>query len=104
MLCLACVLAAGCSMSRWIPFGSDEGRVVVPENAQRYQCGGNRSFYLRQLGDKAVWLILADREIRLDRRDGARAYGNGISTLVFDGDTAEFNDGPGGTYADCKPA
>lgn len=103
-LCAAVLVTAGCSTPSWMPFRSEEGRVVVPENAVQYQCEGNRRFYLRTLGEGAVWLILPDREVRLDRRGGGRTFGNGVSTLTLEGDGAEFNDGPGGAYSGCKPA
>ena len=59
------------------------------------------------LGGEA-WVILPDREIRLDKVEGAagRRFTNGRSTLDLAGaDTAEttLRDGTAVVFADCKP-
>ena len=71
---LACIplLLAGCGemkVNLW-PFGSDtvQERSRTPANATEYQCAAGKRFYVRTLeGGTAVWLILPEREVRLER-------------------------------------
>lgn len=108
-LLLALLVAlAGCSGARLWPFGSEEGRPSAPENAVEYRCDGNRGFHLRMLAGGGAWVILPEREFRLDRVAGAtgRRYSNGIAVLDFGADAsaaATLNDGPAIAYAGCKP-
>ena len=103
------MLLAGCgSLSVW-PFGAEEGRAVVPANATHYVCDANRGFYLRFLASGEAWVILPEREFRLDRVAAApgRRYSNGAATLDLGADAAaeaSLNDGPVIAYSGCKPA
>ena len=106
-LCLT-LLASGCGglnpASLW-PFGSGpQGRDPgPPPNATAYRCDGNRSFYLRMLEGGAAWVILPEREFRLDKSAGAPArFGNGVAVLEVNGDMATLNDGPGQAYTGCR--
>lgn len=88
------------------PFGADgpRERSREPVNATDYQCAANKRFYLRTLdGGEAVWLILPEREVRLERIGGTR-YGKGNLVLDLAADKASLTDGANTTYADCKPA
>ena len=76
------ILVGGCSgfnpSSLW-PFGSEgsQGREPgPPPNATAYQCEGNRSFYLRMLPGGAAWVILPEREFRLDKATGGEGKGD----------------------------
>ena len=99
-------LLSGCgSISIW-PFGGDiVGKPRVVPNATQYLCGGGKGFHLRMLADGAAWVIYPDREVRLDKASagGATRYGNGIATLEINGADASLTDGPGISYAGCKP-
>jgi hypothetical protein len=111
---LACIplLLAGCgdmSVKKLWPFGGDtaQERSRTPANATEYQCAGGKRFYLRTLdGGASVWLILPDRELRLDRigGDSASLYSNGIAALQLNGNEATLKDGPAVTFAGCKMA
>ena len=109
-LVVSALLLAGCGGMRVWPFGGD-GSVDPsrgPELATRYRCAGGKSFYLRFLAGGEAWVILPDREIRLDKVDGAagRRFSNGRSTLDMAGaDTTEttLRDGSAAVFADCKP-
>ena len=109
-LAVSALLLAGCGGMRVWPFRGD-GSVDQsrgPENATRYRCAGGKSFYLRFLAGGEAWVILPDREIRLDKVDGAagRRFSNGRSTLDMAGaDTTEttLRDGSAAVFADCKP-
>jgi hypothetical protein len=71
---LACVvLLAGCgevNVRKYLPFGGDpiQERSRTPANATEYQCAAGKRIYVRTLeGGAAVWLILPERELRLER-------------------------------------
>lgn len=109
---LACLpLLAGCgeiNVRKYLPFGSDTTTVErprTPANSVEYQCAGNKRFFLRTLeGGNAVWLILSEREVRLDRLgtgEGTR-YSNGIAVLELGGGEATLNDGAALAYTGCK--
>jgi membrane-bound inhibitor of C-type lysozyme len=101
------MLLAGCSSINLWPFGDTKTpeRPRGPVNATEYRCEGGKSFYVRQLdGGAATWVILPDRQIRLDKQASSAGmrYSNGIATLQIDGDTATLNDGPAVSFANCK--
>jgi membrane-bound inhibitor of C-type lysozyme len=107
---LACVaLLGGCGdmkVKLW-PFGGDtvRERSRTPADAAEYQCAGGKRFFVRALdGGAAVWVILLEREIRLDRLGSANEtrYGNGIAVLEINGSEATLKDGPAVSYAGCK--
>ena len=106
-LIVGALLIASCGVQKMLPFGRDEGRVPVPENATQYRCNDGKSFYLRMLADGDAWFILSQREFRLAKAaDGAgRRFSNGRATLDLsagqDG-SATFNDGPEVAYVGCK--
>lgn len=104
------LFAAGCSsvnVSSILPFG--EGRTVersrVPANSVTYQCAGGKRFYLRYLDNgAAAWVILPEREFRLDKvsGDSGMRFGNGKAELRISGEEATLSDGPTATYTACK--
>ena len=105
----AVALLSGCGEMKvkvW-PFGGDTGiqeRSRAPANATEYQCAGGKRIYLRRLdGGDAVWLILPERELRLDRigTDGTR-YGKGAMVLQLAENTATLNDGATSPVTGCK--
>lgn len=87
---------AGCGGVKLWPFGGDapQERARVPANAVGYQCPGGQRFHVRWLdGNSAAWLILPEREVRLDRLGSTPArYGNGITTLEIDDAGATLSD------------
>ncbi len=109
---LACgaLLLAGCGSIKtpnlW-PFGGDKAtpeRSRTPANATEYQCAAGKRFYLRTLDDgAAMWLILAERELRLDRIGSSQRYSKGNTVLEL-GDETKVTDGAAGSYSGCKPA
>lgn len=110
MLLVAATLLAGCGemkMKVW-PFGdgSPRERSRDPVNATEYQCAAGKRFYLRMIdGGAAAWLILPEREVRLERIGaGGTRYGKGNLVLDLAAEKATLNDGANTTYADCKPA
>ena len=79
-------------------------RSRVPANSITYQCQGGKRFYLRYLDSgAAAWVILPEREFRLDRvaGDGGTRYGNGKAVLTVNGEEVALSDGPTVSYAAC---
>jgi membrane-bound inhibitor of C-type lysozyme len=112
---LACVgiigfslLLAGCgSISIW-PFGESQTASISrgPVNATEYRCAGGKTFYVRYLdAGKSAWVILPDRQVRLDKATatGDGRYTNGIAVLTVTTEGAELTDGPA-SYTACKTA
>ena len=106
-LALSFILSACGGVNVW-PFGGEKNqeRSRTPANATAYQCAGGKHFYLRYLDNGgAAWIILPEREFRLDKlaATGTR-YGNGVATLDVNGNEATLADGPAISYAGCKAA
>jgi hypothetical protein len=108
-LLLACAawLPAGCgSFSLW-PFGGGQApeRARVPANATEYQCAGGKRFHLRMIDNGAsAWVILPDREFRLDKLEGTSRFGNGATTLDLAGAEASLSEGANAIYSACRTA
>lgn len=109
-LLLTMALLAGCGDMKvkvW-PFG-DSGpreRSRDPANATEYQCTAGKRFYLRLIdGGAAAWLILPEREVRLERigESGTR-YGKGALLLELGADNVSLVDGATITHVNCKAA
>jgi hypothetical protein len=103
------LLLAGCgdmSIKKLNPFGGDpvQERSRVPANATEYQCAGGKRIYVRTLdGGEAVWLILAERELRLERIGTSQRYSKGNTVLSLSGNEAGFADGTATPpYSGCK--
>ena len=103
------ILLGGCGemkMKVW-PFGNDtiQERSRAPSNATEYQCAAGKRIYVRNLeGGAAVWLILPERELRLERlgADNSTRYGKGNITLDLSGNAAAIKDGNTIPFLDCK--
>lgn len=87
----------GCGGVDLWPFGtSEQERSRVPANAMAYKCDGERALYVRYLDNgEAAWVILPEREFRLDRVASASGvrYTNGAAVLDTQGAEARFADG-----------
>ena len=107
---LLSLLLAGCesmSMPSMPTFFGEKNleRSRVPVNSTAYQCAGGKSLYVRYLeSGAAAWVILPEREFRLDRvaGEGATRYGSGKAVLAVNGDEVTLSDGPTVNYAACK--
>lgn len=87
-------------------FGVKElDRSRPPSNATQYSCDGGKSFYLR-LQDESAWVILPEREFRLDKAAGSPGghYANRAASLDLDQGGATLVDAPDISYTGCKPA
>lgn len=104
-------LLAGCnslpSMPNLWPFGGDKSaeRSRTPPGATEYLCDSGKNLYVRYIENgKAAWVILPEREFRLNpvvSASGAR-YSNGVAVLDTKGNEATLSDGPTVTHANCK--
>ncbi len=109
-LLMTSALLAGCGemkMKVW-PFG-DSGpreRSRDPSNATEYQCAAGKRFHLRMIdGGTAAWLILPEREVRLERiGESATRYGKGALLLELGIDAASLTDGATISHVNCKAA
>ena len=118
VLIMLIALLGGCgsmpslpSMPNVWPFGEKSGeRSRVPPGATAYQCDNGRTLYVRYLETgKAAWVILPEREFRLNTLAASSAaagarYSNGIGTLETKGNEATLSDGATVTHANCKAA
>ncbi|SNR62240.1 hypothetical protein SAMN05192560_0197 [Methylobacillus rhizosphaerae] len=99
---MACTLSACGGASMW-PFGEDEVRTRGPAGSTEYVCDKDRKFYvLIQDSGNTVWLALPDRELSLEKGEAAGQYGNGITKLVIEGDTAQLDDGYKHDFNNCQ--
>lgn len=108
LACATLTLSACSSVSvnLW-PFGSDKEQDPsrTPAGATAYQCEGGKRLFVRYLDNgAAAWVILPEREFRLNKTasgSGTR-YSNGSATLDIKDGGATLADGAAVTYAGCK--
>lgn len=91
------------------PFGSEERteRSRVPANATAYQCEGGRTLYVRMLDNgAAAWVILPEREIRLEKTGAASGtnYAYRGTLLEIRGAEAVLLEGAKPVLTGCKAA
>ena len=108
---LACTLLmlSGCgsmNVNLW-PFGSskEQDPSRPPAGAAAYACEGGKRLFVRYLDNgAAAWVILPDREFRLNKiasGTGTR-YSNGNATLDISDAGATLSDGVAVSHAGCK--
>lgn len=107
VLPLLVLLLSGCGgMSSLWPFdGAAQELSRTPVNSIAYQCDGGKRLYVRYVDNGAyAWVILPEREFRLDKASSVSGvrYSNGKATLDRNGDEVTLSDGPVVNYADCK--
>ena len=93
------------NLKKYNPFGGDpvQERSRTPANATEYQCAAGKRIYVRTLeGGEAVWLILPERELRLDRIGSGQRYSKGNTVLELNGNNATVSDGAAAIYSACK--
>jgi hypothetical protein len=106
-LLAAAAALAGCSSVNLWPFGSSSSQELsrTPANATEYFCNNDRRFYVRFLDNGAsVWVILPEREFRLDKVDGATTrYTNKSAILEINEDKeVSLRDGATLAFTGCK--
>lgn len=106
ILLAATLLLSACGSLDFIGLGGSPTPEAArtPQNATQYRCAANTGFWLRNLEGGALWLILPERELRLEPLKGeANRYAAGRVRLELDGDAAQLFDPPG-SFNDCKKA
>jgi len=109
LACATLMLSACSSVSVvnvW-PFGGDKEQdpTRTPAGATAYQCVGGKRLFVRYLDNgAAAWVILPDREFRLNKAasTSGTSYSNGNATLDVKDGGATLSDGAAVTYAGCK--
>jgi membrane-bound inhibitor of C-type lysozyme len=93
------------SIKKYNPFSGDpvQERSRTPANATEYQCTAGKRIYVRTLdAGEAVWLILPERELRVDRVGSSQRYSKGNTVLELNGSNASVSEGATTTYSACK--
>ncbi len=104
LACASLMLSACSSVSLW-PFGAtpEQDPTRAPAGATTYKCDGGKHFFVRYLDNgAAAWVILPDRQFRLNKAASGSSYSNGSDTLELKDGMAALSDGAGVTYANCK--
>lgn len=98
----------GCSSINVWPFNEDKvERSRVPANATGYHCDGGKKLYVRMLENgAAAWVILPEREIRLEKTGAAVAtnYAYRSTLLEIKGAEAVLLEGSKPVLTGCKAA
>lgn len=103
---LALQACGSVNVNLW-PFGEERTteRSRVPANATAYQCDGDRKLYVRMLDNgAAAWVILPEREIRLEKTGAAAAtnYAYRGTLLEIKGAEAVLLEGAKPVLTGCK--
>jgi len=105
----ATLVLGGCAnVNQWLFGGAKEQDLSrPPPGATAYQCEAGKRLFVRYLENgAAAWVILPEREFRLNKvtsASGAR-YSNGNSTLETSGAATTLWDGASVTHSGCKAA
>ena len=112
-LILIFILTSSCSslsidkekIKKLVSFDYEEVN-LTPEDTTEFQCANNEIFYLRYLEENnAVWVILKDREFRLDKNDGGNdtyTYTNSTISLDINEDSAVIEIDSPTLYEECQ--
>ena len=106
MAALASILTAAlaaCGTVKEMWRTEPEERLVIPQDATAYRCNAGKSFFIRSMDEgRAVWVMLIEREFRLEApAAGATRFTNGRTALNLNGDQASLEEGSVTTYAGC---
>ncbi|MCX7960239.1 MAG: MliC family protein [Burkholderiales bacterium] len=105
VLALGALSLAGCGGAKLWPFGEPAERARAPADAIAYRCDGGRTLYVRMIENgAAAWVILPEREIRLDRTGAAAGtnYAHRNTLLELNGAEAALYDGATPLLTGCK--
>ncbi len=108
-LACATLMLSACgsvNLNLW-PFGGDKEQDPsrTPAGATAYHCEGGKRLFVRYLDNgAAAWVILPDREFRLNKTASGTAtrYSNGNATLDLKDGGATLSDDAAVTHAGCK--
>ena len=82
----------------------DEDQILSPENSIQFTCDQNQIFFLRYLEDKnAVWIILDNREFRLEKDlVDDNKYSNGKTVVEISQGNVSITSNAKSLYKQCK--
>jgi hypothetical protein len=82
----------------------DENQTLSPENSIQFTCDQNQTFFLRYLEDKnAVWIILDNREFRLEKDlVDDNKYSNRKTVLEISQGNVSITSNEKSLYEQCK--
>ncbi len=92
------------NLNLW-PFGGDKEQDPsrTPAGATAYSCEGGKRLFVRYLDNgAAAWVILPEREFRLNKTTAGTRYSNGSATLEIKDGGVTLADGTTVTHAGCK--
>jgi len=77
---------------------------LTPKDTTKFQCANNEFFYIKYLDENnAVWVILKDREFRLDKIEGEnRTYVNSTTNLDINEGNAVIKVDSSILYEECQ--
>ncbi len=106
LVCATLLLCACSGVNQWLFGGAQEQDLSrPPPGATAYQCEGGKRLFVRYLDNgAAAWVILPEREFRLNKSastSGSR-YSNGSATLDIKDSGATLSHGAEVTHANCK--
>ena len=101
---------AGCSTTSFdlnnlwpLGGGKEQDLSRAPAGATAYACEGGKRLFVRYLDNgAAAWVILPDREFRLNK--ASTGYSNGSATLDIKDNVVTLLDGTKPTHVGCKAA
>jgi hypothetical protein len=101
ILLLLAAVVAGCAVADMVFETKERPQSRVPPNATEYRCDAGKSFFVRTTDPAAAWVILPEREFRLDKAGSAGRYENRVARLDLSGEQATLTDGPD-SFTGCK--
>jgi len=107
ILASSSLLFGACSSVSLWPFGGskEEDLSRPPPGATAYTCDGGTRLFVRYLDNgAAAWVILPEREFRLNKATSGTGtrYSNGSARLDIKDSGATLSDGAVVTHAECK--
>ena len=92
------------SIERIFVFDEYEKIDSTPKDAILFQCANNESFYIKYLEENnAVWVILKDREFRLDKIEGEnQTFTNTSTTLNIQNNKTTLKVDDSSLYKECQ--
>lgn len=99
------MLAAGCGTVEKLWSGGPAERSRVPVGVTEFACDGNKVLRVRfESGEKSAWVVLPEREFRLDAVQGGPAgrYSSGRNTLNVTATEASLEEGSNALLTGCK--
>jgi membrane-bound inhibitor of C-type lysozyme len=105
-LLLGACSTASLDLNLWpLAGGKEQDLSRTPAGATAYACAGNRRLFVRYLDNgAAAWVILPEREFRLNKStsDSGTRYSNGSATLDIKDNEVTLFDGAKLTHTGCK--